>query len=156
MQAATLIDLCLQKGLKLTFAESCTGGLLSSLITDVPGASRVFVGGAVTYANEAKRDIIGVRQSSLDAYGAVSEQVAREMAAGVCKAFSAEVSASITGVAGPGGGSAEKPVGTVHIATCVQGVVSHQHFVFSGDRASIRQQSAEAAISLLIDALIAL
>lgn len=102
-----------EQGLKLALAESCTGGLIASRVTDVPGASEVFTHGFVTYANEAKRDVLGVPQSFLDDYGAVSEQVARSMAEGALKVSGADVALSVTGIAGPGGGTEEKPVGTV-------------------------------------------
>lgn len=152
-KAGVLIELCKRQRLKLTFAESCTGGLLSSIITNIPGASEVFVGAAVTYANEAKRDVIGVSEEALRQYGAVSEPVARAMAQGVCSTFTADVAASITGIAGPSGGSEEKPVGTVHIGISVRGTVMAHHYVFKGDRQAVRQQSAEKAIDLLIEAL---
>ena len=104
-----------EKGLTLACAESCTGGLVSKRITDLAGSSEVFLGGCVTYSNEAKRTLLGVSEESLARYGAVSEQVAREMAKGVRTRLGADVGVSLTGIAGPGGGSEEKPVGTVYV-----------------------------------------
>lgn len=137
-------------------AESCTGGMVCSLFTETPGSSDVFNGGVVTYSNEAKHDILGVQIESLQQFGAVSEQVACEIAAGACKAFGTQLAASITGIAGPGGGTADKPVGTVHIACAAKGNITHKIFVFEGDRQSVRQQTTEAALDMLIDALAAL
>lgn len=152
-KAETLLRLCRAKGLKLAMAESCTGGLVSAALTEIAGSSDVFIGGAVTYANEAKRDIIGVSSESLEKYGAVSEQVAEEMALGACKVFHAHIAASITGIAGPSGGSPEKPVGTVYIGVALNGVAHVSHHLFSGDRRAIREQSAEAALNMLISQL---
>ena len=106
----------LEKGLKLALAESCTGGLLSSVITGTPGSSEYFQGSVVAYANEVKVSELGVKAATLKKHGAVSKETAREMAQGVRKAFHAGISASITGIAGPGGATARKPVGLVFIA----------------------------------------
>jgi len=153
-RATHLLELCRKHGVKLAFAESCTGGLVSSLVTEISGSSDVFMGGAVTYANEAKHNVIGVTVESLEKYGAVSAQVAEEMAAGACRTFGVEAAASITGIAGPSGGTPEKPVGTVYIGCSVKGKVSVAHHLFSGDRRSVREQSAAAALDMLIDVLI--
>ena len=110
-----------EQGLKLALAESCTGGMVASRVTDVPGASAVLTHGFVTYANEAKHDILGVSQEALDKYGAVSEEVARAMAEGALKVSGADVAAAVTGIAGPGGGSEEKPVGTVWVSLARSG-----------------------------------
>lgn len=155
-KATLLLELCRQRGVKLAFAESCTGGLVSSLVTEISGSSDVFIGGAVTYANEAKHHLLGVSVESLENHGAVSAQVAEEMAAGACRTFGVKAAASITGVAGPSGGSPEKPVGTVYIGCSVNGDVHVQHHLFSGDRRAVREQSAEAALDMLVHTLRAL
>jgi nicotinamide-nucleotide amidase len=133
----------------LATAESCTGGLVSARITDVPGASEVFLGGAVTYTNDAKEDLVGVPHELLVEHGAVSEEVARAMASGVRDRFSADWGIGITGIAGPTGGTAEKPVGLVHWAVAGPGGVEARHRVFLGDRAIIREWSVNAALDLL-------
>lgn len=113
---ATVVRMLSERGLKLATAESCTGGLVANRITDVPGSSAVFTHGFVTYANEAKRDLLGVPQALLDEHGAVSEPVARAMAEGALKVSGADVAVAVTGIAGPDGGSEDKPVGTVWLA----------------------------------------
>jgi nicotinamide-nucleotide amidase len=114
--ASKLLDLCRAKGFKIATAESCTGGLVAALLTEIAGSSDVVERGLVSYSNEAKRELLGVTAETLAAHGAVSEATAREMAAGALRASHADIAVSITGVAGPGGGSAEKPVGLVHFA----------------------------------------
>lgn len=109
-----------ERGMTLACAESCTGGLIAKRITDISGCSDVFLGGCVTYANEAKERLIGVRHETLETYGAVSEQTAREMARGVRLALGADVGIATTGIAGPGGGTPDKPVGTVYIAVSTE------------------------------------
>jgi nicotinamide-nucleotide amidase len=109
-----------ERGMTLACAESCTGGLIAKRITDLAGCSDVFLGGCVTYANEAKEKLIGVKRETLEAFGAVSEQTAREMARGVRLALGADVGIATTGIAGPGGGTPEKPVGTVYIAVSTE------------------------------------
>lgn len=118
----TVIRLLAERGWKLAAAESCTGGLISNRITDVPGASAVFTHGFITYANEAKRDILGVPQADLDEHGAVSEPVALAMAAGALRVSGADVAVAVTGIAGPDGGTLEKPVGTAWIALAANGM----------------------------------
>lgn len=142
-----------EKGLKLALAESCTGGLLSSRITDVPGSSEYFLGSIVAYANGVKVSGLGVRAATLGRYGAVSKETAAEMARGVKKALGAGFSAAITGIAGPGGGTPEKPVGLVFIAVSKGRTTEVKRFVFKGGRKSIKKQSAEAALSMLAEAL---
>ena len=142
-----------EKGLKLALAESCTGGLLSSTLTDIPGSSEYFLGSIVAYANGVKRSELGVKEATLKKYGAVSKETAGEMAQGVKKALGADVSAAITGIAGPGGGSPEKPVGLVFIAVSRGRATTVQRFVFKGTRKSIKKQSAEAALSMIAEAL---
>ena len=133
----------------LAVAESCTGGLVSACITDVPGASEAFLGGAVTYTNDAKEDLVGVPHELLVENGAVSEEVARAMAVGVRKRFSADWGIGITGIAGPTGGSVEKPVGLVHWAVAGPGILEARHRVFLGDRVIVREWSLNAALDLL-------
>jgi nicotinamide-nucleotide amidase len=141
---------CEQRGLKLATAESCTGGLFSALLTEIAGGSKVFTHGFVTYANEAKETMLGVSAADLKQHGAVSETVARAMAEGALEASGVPLSVAITGIAGPGGGSAEKPVGLVHFASARRGFSTlHQRFVFSGDRRAVRLQAIEAALELV-------
>ncbi len=136
------------KGLTLALAESCTGGLAGSMVTAEAGSSAWFRGGVMCYANEAKRDLCGVRQATLDAHGAVSEAVARELAEGVRGRLGADWAASITGVAGPSGGSEAKPVGTVFIGVAGPGFVGVRRFHYPGERASIRDRAARGALAL--------
>lgn len=152
-KAEKLVSILSERRLKVTFAESCTGGLLGATLTSVSGASGVFDGSIVSYANEIKSEKLGVDKSVLDSVGAVSEECARQMALGAKKAFSADCAASITGIAGPLGGTPEKPVGTVFIAACYKGEVSVEHCLFAGDRASVREQSVAKALDMLVGAL---
>ncbi|MBI2400994.1 MAG: CinA family protein [Deltaproteobacteria bacterium] len=142
-----------EKGLKLALAESCTGGLASSMITDVAGSSEYFLGSIVAYANEVKQAVLGVKATTLKKYGAVSKETASEMARGIKKKLGSDISAAITGIAGPGGGTKEKPVGLVFIAVSKGRTTIVQRFVFKGGRKSIKKQSAEAALSMLAEAL---
>ena len=142
-----------EQGLKLALAESCTGGLLSSMITDVAGSSDYFLGSVVAYDNGVKQTELGVKATTLKKYGAVSKETAREMAQGVRKAFHAGISASITGIAGPGGATARKPVGLVFIAVSNGGKTVVRKFLFKGGRTSIKRQSAEAALLMIAEAL---
>ena len=133
--------------LSLAAAESCTGGWIGKVLTDVSGSSTWFERGFVTYSNESKVAMLGVRQSSLDAYGAVSEAVAREMAEGACHWSRAQLAVAVTGIAGPDGGSQEKPVGTVWIAwRWADGRVAAREFHFPGDRESVRRHTVLAAL----------
>jgi len=140
----------------LAVAESCTGGLLSAHITDVPGASEVFLGGVVSYSNEAKENLIDVPHEVLLEHGAVSEEVARAMAEGVRARFGSDWGAGITGIAGPTGGTEEKPVGLVHWAVAGSDGVSAKSHVFLGDRSIVRLWSLNAALDLLRRRLLAL
>lgn len=135
--------------LTLALAESCTGGLIAARITDVPGASAVFLAGVVSYANAAKETILGVHQETLARYGAVSGETAREMVMGARRISGADAAISVTGIAGPGGGSPEKPVGTVWIGAALGNEVLTRRFSFEGDREMIREQAAAAALALL-------
>lgn len=143
-----------EKKCRLTTAESCTGGLFGVALTDRPGISEVYSCGFITYANEIKRDILGVPQTILDTDGAVSAACAKAMAEGALAKAGTDLALSITGIAGPGGGSEHKPVGLVYIGAAMKGfetIVSERHF--EGDRDSIRRQSVDAAARLGIEAL---
>lgn len=150
--ATAILELAQARKLRITTAESCTGGLVAAMLTEIPGSSDVFERGFITYSNQAKVEMLGVDASLIEAHGAVSEVVARAMAVGALAHSHAELSVSITGIAGPGGGSLEKPVGTVHIASAFKGRATlHQSFTFASDssRQSIREQSVSAALTLL-------
>lgn len=149
-----LADLMLENKLKLATAESCTGGMLSQYITSVSGSSNWFECGYITYSNESKIRSLGVDANVLREYGAVSNIIAEQMAMGALKNSAADLSVSITGIAGPGGGSEQKPVGSIFIATCKkQEKPSTSFFHFEGNRDAIRQQSTYTAIKLMIDIL---
>lgn len=139
------------RGWMLALAESCTGGMTAAAVTSIPGSSGWFDRGFVTYSNEAKIQMLGVKAETLEKFGAVSEETAREMALGALKNSLAQIACSITGIAGPDGGTVEKPIGTVCFAWAtknqpVKSLTSH----FTGDRHSIRQQSAHAALAGLL------
>ena len=146
-----LQSLCLERGLTLATAESCTGGLIAKLITDVSGSSGYFRGGIVSYSNEAKIQLLGVREEELAAHGAVSAQVARSMAVGARGRLGADIAVSVTGIAGPGGGSAAKPVGLAYVAVADAAGADVRRFVWTGDRSRIREVAARAALELLIE-----
>jgi nicotinamide-nucleotide amidase len=149
-EAAALLALCRAHGVTLTTAESCTGGLVAAALTAIAGSSDVFERGFVTYSNTAKETLLGVPASLIASNGAVSEPVAREMAAGAIRHSAATLAVSVTGVAGPGGGSTEKPVGLVWLGAARRdgSVCCERHF-FPGDRAAIRAASVKAALALL-------
>jgi nicotinamide-nucleotide amidase len=150
-EAAALLNRLRERGLKLAAAESCTGGLVTALLTEIAGSSDVVERGFVTYSNAAKHELLGVPEATLAEHGAVSEPVARAMAQGALAHSSADISIAVTGVAGPGGGSAEKPVGLVHLAAARRGGgVLHQECRF-GDigRAEVRRASVETALQLI-------
>jgi PncC family amidohydrolase len=139
-----------ERGLTLALAESCTGGLIGDLITDVPGSSDYFLGGAVTYANSAKEHILGVKHDTLLAHGAVSAETAAEMAQGARRLFGADVAVSVTGIAGPGGDMPGKPVGLVHIHLSAIGTEIGERHVWDADRMGNKRLSAEAVLRLAL------
>ena len=134
---------------RLAVAESCTGGLLSGRITAIPGSSDVFAGGVVAYDDAVKRQMLDVPASLLDTYGAVSENVARAMATGALHRFGVGAGLAVTGIAGPSGGSSEKPVGTVWLAAALGGQTRALKRIFPGDRSEIRARAAQAALDLM-------
>ena len=150
--AAVVIARCRELGLKLAIAESCTGGLLGERITNVPGSSDIFLGGVIAYDNAVKVDVLGVNAETLQEFGAVSEEAAVGMAAGVKQKLGAQIGVSVTGIAGPGGGTAEKPVGLVWIAVDAREAKARR-FHLIGDRAEIRQRAAQAALEMVRRAL---
>ncbi len=144
------IGVCLlAKSQTVATAESCTGGLIAAAFTDIAGSSAWFGWGVVSYANAAKVGLLGVQPQTLDNYGAVSEQTVREMAAGVCRVSGADWGIAVSGIAGPGGGSPDKPVGTVWLALAgpdgIETFVRH----FAGDRAAVRQQTVDTVLAVL-------
>jgi nicotinamide-nucleotide amidase len=147
--AATVLEQLRHSAYRLATAESCTGGLIGAKVTAVPGSSDVYVGGVVCYANESKIRDLGVADTLLQEHGAVSEAVVRAMAEGVCRRFGSDVGIAITGIAGPGGGTAEKPPGTVWIAVKQETRVESVRRWFPGGREEVRQRSAQAALDLV-------
>lgn len=156
-EAAALLEALRRRGLTLATAESCTGGLIAAALTAVAGSSDVVQAGFVTYSNAAKTAMVGVPAALIDRLGAVSEEVARAMAEGAQSRSGASIALSCTGVAGPGGGSAEKPVGLVHLAAAMDGHDTiHVRRIFPGDRAAIRAATVREAFGLarsLLDAI---
>lgn len=144
-----VVSILRKKELTLTTAESCTAGMLASRIVNVPGASEVLSQGLITYSNKAKRNLLGVKKETLKNYGAVSEQCAKEMAKGAAKLAKSDVAISITGIAGPDGGTEEKPVGLVYIGCYYQGSVVVEKYNFKGNRQKNREYSVAKALDLL-------
>jgi len=140
-------------GLSLAVAESCTGGLLGHQLTNMPGSSAYFLGGVIAYDDSAKTNLLGVLAETIKEKGAVSAECALEMARGARRIFGADLALSVTGIAGPGGGTAEKPVGTVYIALAGPSVETVEHFCWQSDRAGNKQLSVEAALRMLTDHL---
>ena len=152
--AATVIRLAIARGLQLATAESCTGGLVAGALTGVAGSSAVVDRGFVTYSNAAKSDLVAVPAALIATHGAVSEPVARAMAAGALARSSAGVTVAVTGIAGPGGGTADKPVGLVHFAAAgPTGLVHVEHRFGDLGREAVRLASVRVALELLIDRL---
>jgi nicotinamide-nucleotide amidase len=147
--ANVVLDLCRERGLTLVVAESCTGGLLGGRITAIPGSSHLFLGGVIAYSNEVKATHLGVGDDTLIKHGAVSEETAREMATGVRVRYRADVAISITGIAGPAGGTPEKPVGTVCVAADIQGTLTSSKRQMVGDRDEVRLRSTQWALDLV-------
>ena len=149
-----LLDACRTRRLRLVTAESCTGGLIAALLTEIAGSSEVFERGFVTYSNEAKSEMLGVDAVMIARFGAVSEPVARAMAAGALARSSADLAVAVSGIAGPGGGSRGKPVGLVHLAAASRAAVLHRE-IRAGDigRQAVRLAAAAAAFDLLVGLL---
>ena len=149
-----VLDLCRQRRLTIAVAESCTGGLLGARLTSVPGSSDVVRGGVIAYANDVKQETLGVSESDLTAHGAVSEPVARQMAEGVCQRLGSSIGIAITGIAGPGRGTPEKPVGTVWIAAALPDGTRTRLLRLIGDREEIRRRATQSSLELVRRALI--
>lgn len=149
--AERLQGICLGRGLTVALAESCTGGLVADALTDVSGSSGYFAGSVVSYADEAKERLLDVPPEVLAAHGAVSAQVARAMADGARARFGADVAGAVTGIAGPDGGSAAKPVGLTYVAVADVDGVEVRRFAWSGDRAANKVSSAAALLELLLE-----
>ena len=147
--AAVVLDLCREKGLTVGVAESCTGGLLGARLTAIPGSSDVVVGGVIAYSNALKVSLLGVPSTTLAEQGAVSEPAVRAMASGARSATGSSIGVAITGIAGPGGGTEEKPVGTVWIASDLGGDVESRRLRLIGDRTEVRQRAAQAALEMV-------
>ena len=151
-----LLDAATAKGLTLGVAESCTGGLLGAAITAMPGSSAVFMGGMLTYSNDLKHRLLGVSTDSLERYGAVSEEVAREMASGARERLGVDIAISITGIAGPGGGTADKPVGTVCFGvSSADGTRAMREHFDAPNRNRVRDYAVIHAMTLLSEAVAA-
>lgn len=153
--ARLLLDDAQKRRLRIATAESCTGGLVSALLIDIPGSSKVFERGFVTYSNKAKEEVLGVPGDLLADYGAVSEPVARLMAEGALEESRANIAIAITGIAGPGGGTPMKPVGTVHFALARENAPIRHKLEHYGDigRTEVRLASVETAIQMLMDSV---
>lgn len=149
--AERLQDACIERGLTVALAESCTGGLVADALTDIPGSSGYFLGGIVPYADAAKERLLAVPPEVIAAHGAVSAQVARAMAEGARARFEAAIAASVTGIAGPDGGSEAKPVGLTYVAVADEQGVDVRRFQWGGDRAANKRSSAEAVLELLVE-----
>lgn len=153
--ARDVLAACKACGIMLATAESCTGGMIAAALTDIAGSSIVVDRGFVTYSNEAKMEVLGVRPETLEAHGAVSRETALEMASGVLSRSRAGIAVSVTGIAGPGGGSPEKPVGLVWFGLAIKGraPVSEQRQFEDRGRAFIRQESVRTALSLVLEGI---
>lgn len=143
-------ELLRERGLRLAVAESCTGGLVGHRITNVPGSSTYYVGSITAYAYEAKVRLLGIRWDILETYGAVSRETVLEMAHGVRRALAADVGLSVSGIAGPGGGTPQKPVGTVWFALSAPNLDFAWMRLLKGDRIAVKEQSAEDALQMLV------
>ena len=148
--STSVLERCRALGWKAGTAESCTGGLIAGALTEIAGSSDVVDRGFVTYSNEAKMQMLGVPAETLAAHGAVSEQTARAMALGALANSEATVTVAVTGVAGPGGGSAEKPVGLVHFGVATPDSIVAEHRIFEGDRGAVRHQTVLHALKMVL------
>ncbi|MCD6481068.1 MAG: CinA family protein [Thermoplasmata archaeon] len=148
-----IASLLKEKGLWIATAESCTGGLIAHKLTNVPGSSEYFKGGVVSYSNEVKMKLLGVREETLREYGAVSEQTAREMANGVRKLLDVDIAIATTGIAGPGGATPTKPVGLVYASLSSPEKTIVKKFVFKGEREENKESFANAALNILLEYL---
>ena len=153
-QAEKLVELLKASGITCATAESCTGGMVGAAITAVPGSSEVYLGGVVSYANSVKEGVLGVSGRTLETVGAVSEECAVEMAEGVRKLTSADIAVSITGIAGPGGGSEEKPVGLVWFARATADGTISDKAIFPGSRSEVREAAMRHALGLIATAAV--
>lgn len=151
--AKELAQILTVAGLRIATAESCTGGWISQVLTTIPGSSEWFEGGIVSYSNTVKQHLLGVPLDMLEQSGAVSAPVVQHMAQGVAHRLDVPVSVAVSGIAGPGGGSREKPVGTVHIAWYYRNNVFSEAFLFDGNREQVRRQAVEVAVSSLVQLL---
>ena len=151
--AETVGQLLTQHRLTLAVAESCTGGLIGHWLTNIPGSSAYFIGGVVAYAYDAKERLLGVSHNTLYDYGAVSEPTAREMARGARRVLGTDIGISVTGIAGPGGGLPDKPVGLTWVALSAREFERAEHYVWDGGRLDNKDRSAEAALQLVLDYL---
>lgn len=151
--AAGIIETCTSLGKRLATAESCTGGLISACLTEIPGSSAVVDRGFVVYSNRAKQELLGVPGDVLEAHGAVSAETALAMAAGACDRAGVDIAIAVTGVAGPDGGSAAKPLGLVHLALATGDHIDAVREIFPGDRQAVRLATLERALRM-IDAAI--
>ena len=147
--AEEVVELLKVDELTVTTAESCTGGLVAARLVDVPGVSEVFKQGFITYSNKAKRKLLNVKKTTLKDFGAVSEKTAREMAKGAILASGADAAIATTGIAGPDGGTEEKPVGLVYIGVSVRGQMYVEEYHFEGERSEVRESTVQAALALL-------
>lgn len=141
--------LLIKNNMTISTAESCTGGLLAGRLINYPGISKAYMEGFITYSNESKMNRLGVSKETLDRFGAVSEETAREMAIGVVKATGTDVGISVTGIAGPGGGTDEKPVGLVYVGLNIRGTVKVRKFNFTGDREKVRKTTVMTVLDWL-------
>ncbi len=148
-----IVQILLRRGWTISAAESCTGGMVSARLVNVPGISSAYKMGVTTYANEAKIKLLGVKRTTLKAYGAVSSQTAVEMVKGCRKFAKADAAIAITGIAGPDGGTPEKPVGLVYIACDVRGGLCVKKCMFEGNRQQVREQAAQTALELMYKCL---
>lgn len=149
IQAKNLVELLKASGKTCVTAESCTGGMIGSLITAVPGSSDVYLGGVVSYANSVKENVLGVSNNTLESFGAVSGECAREMALGVKKITGADIAVSVTGIAGPGGATDDKPVGLVWFGIATNDTVRVEKAIFAGSRDDVRKSAAMHALGMI-------